>query len=161
MSLYIVAFNARGLRNNIKHKALFLFAKKHKTDFCSIQESRSVPEDGKFCKSQWGNELWQAHGSELSASVTTLKYNFSGSLLLTACDCSGHFILQVVGTENFIMVIINIYSCNSHSDNDILLGTLENYIQNASNNFPISGIVVGGDFNMTLGLLASMQLCCS
>lgn len=30
----------------------------------------------------------------------------------------------------------------------MLLETLEKHIQNASNNFPISSIVVGGDFNM-------------
>lgn len=91
MSLSIVTFNTRGLRNNIKRKALFFFAKKHKTDFCFIQESHSVPDDGKFWRPQWGNELWQAHGSEHSAGVTTLKLNFSGTLLLTTCDSSGHF----------------------------------------------------------------------
>ncbi len=150
MSLSKVTFNARGLRNNIKRKALFLFAKKYKTDFCFIQKSHSVPDDGKFWRSQGGNELWQAHGTEHSAGVTTLKHNFSGSLLLTTRDPSGHFILQVIDTENIIIVIVNIYSYNSHNDNNILLETLENYIQNASNNFPISGIVVGGDFNMIL-----------
>lgn len=94
--------------------------------------------------------MWQAHGSEHSAGVTTLSHNFSGSLLLTIRDLSGHFILQVIDIENIIIAIVNIYGYNSHNDNNIMLETLEKHIENASNNFPISGIVLGGDFNMIL-----------
>lgn len=41
MSFSIFSLNARGLRNNIKRKALFLFAKQLKTDFVFFQESHS------------------------------------------------------------------------------------------------------------------------
>uniref|UniRef100_A0A3Q3AHM4 Reverse transcriptase domain-containing protein n=1 Tax=Kryptolebias marmoratus TaxID=37003 RepID=A0A3Q3AHM4_KRYMA len=150
MSLSIVTINARGLRNNIKRKALFLFAKQHNYDFCFVQESHSVPNDDKFWRSQWGNEIWQAHGTKYSAGVTTLKHNFSGNTLLTKCDASGHFVLQVVSIANFVMIIINIYGYNSHSDNSILLDTLEKHVQGISNNFPVFGIIMGGDFNMIL-----------
>ncbi len=34
MSISIVSLNARGLRDNVKRKALFLYAKSFKTDFC-------------------------------------------------------------------------------------------------------------------------------
>ena len=59
-----------------------------------------------------------------------------------------HFILQVIDIENIIIAIVNIYGYNSHNDDNIMLETLENHIENAPNNFPISGIVLGGDFNM-------------
>lgn len=51
-SLSIVTFNARGLKNNTKCKLIFVFAKKHKVDFCFIQESHSVPDDKQFWRSQ-------------------------------------------------------------------------------------------------------------
>lgn len=42
------------------------------------------------------------------------------------------------------------YEYSSKSENDSLLETLENKIQQTLNNFPYSGLVVGGDFNMIL-----------
>lgn len=52
MSLSLVSFNARGLRDSVKRKALFLFAKKHKSDFCFLQECHSTKDDYKWWKSQ-------------------------------------------------------------------------------------------------------------
>lgn len=127
-----------------------MFVKQHKSDFCFIQESHSVPDDGRLWRSQWGNDLWQAHGSEHSAGVMTLKYNFPGAILLSVSDTSGHFIFQVLTIENFTLIVINIYGYNSNHENDIMLESLEKHILNALNNFPNSGIVIGGDFNMIL-----------
>ena len=39
LSLSVFSLNARGLGENIKRKALFLFAKQQKSDFCFFQES--------------------------------------------------------------------------------------------------------------------------
>lgn len=127
-----------------------MFVRQHKSDFCFIQESHSVPDDGRLWRSQWGNDLWQAHGSEHYAGVATLKYNFPGTILLSVSDTSGHFILQVLTIENFTVIVINIYGYNSNHENDIVLETLEKHIQKTLNNFPNSGIVIGGDFNMIL-----------
>lgn len=73
MSFSIFCLNARGLRNNIKRKALFLCAKQLKTDFVFFQESHSLAKDSNFWKSQWGNDIWLSHGSEHSAGVSCLK----------------------------------------------------------------------------------------
>lgn len=93
MSLSLFSLNARGLKNNVKTKALFLFSKKHKVDFCFFQESHSTFKDLKFWRSQWGNEIWLSHESEYSAGVGIMKYNFNGSILETSIDPSGHFLL--------------------------------------------------------------------
>lgn len=74
--LSIVSLNARGLRNNNKRKALFLFAKQFKSDLFYLQESHSTVENTNLWRSQWGNTILR--------------------ILITECDPEGHFICQVV-----------------------------------------------------------------
>jgi len=71
--LSLISFNVRGLRNIVKRKALFLFAKQFRADFCFVQEAHSIKEDTKFWTSQWGNSVWFARGSEHSAGVIHFK----------------------------------------------------------------------------------------
>ncbi len=67
MSFSLITLNARALRLNVNHKALFLFAKQQKSHFCFFQEVHSTHNDVSFWKAQWGNGIWFAHGSEHSA----------------------------------------------------------------------------------------------
>ena len=53
--LSLVSLSARGLRNNLKRKALFLFVKQCKTDLCFFQETHTINDDIHFWSSQWGN----------------------------------------------------------------------------------------------------------
>ncbi|KAA0720804.1 hypothetical protein E1301_Tti011443 [Triplophysa tibetana] len=94
MSISIISLNARGLRDITKRKALFLYAKSFKTDFCFFQESHSVASDAAFWKNQWNNDVWMAHGSERSAGVLTLKNLFAGDVLHYFSDPNGHFLLM-------------------------------------------------------------------
>ncbi len=57
MSFSLITLNVRGLRLNVKRKALFLFAKQQKSDFCFFQEVHSTPNDVSFWKAQWGNAI--------------------------------------------------------------------------------------------------------
>lgn len=75
-----------GLRNVRKHKALFLFVKQLKTDFCFFQESHSVSSDLGFWRAQWGNDLWFSHWTEKSAAVVFLKNRFPGDIVHTDTD---------------------------------------------------------------------------
>jgi len=94
--LSIVSLNARGLRNSVKRKALFLFAKQFKSDFTYFQESHSNEDDFNFWRSQWGNTIWLSHGTERSAGVASLNNRFNGNVLTTQCDPDGHFICQII-----------------------------------------------------------------
>lgn len=150
MSLSLVSLNARGLRQNCKRKALFLFAKQLKTDFIYFQESHSISADINFWRSQWGNDIWFSHGSERSAGVTTAKNSFSGDVLHSDCDSLGHYILLVVRFNNTTFITANLYGYNSKSDNDKLLDSLENRIFLWLSKYPDSLLFIGGDFNTTL-----------
>lgn len=146
----IITLNARGLKNIVKRKALFLFAKQHKNDFCYFQESHSAVDDTSFWRTQWGNDLWLAHGSERSAGAANLKNKFSGNILHTDCDPSGHYICQILGIDQITVITVNIYGFQSKTQNDNLLEMLENRIQHWLDKFPNAFIVIGGDFNMIL-----------
>ncbi len=67
MSVSVFSINARGLRNLLKRKSLFLYCKGKGTDFYFVQETHSSNEDEKFWRSQWGNYIWFAHGSNRAA----------------------------------------------------------------------------------------------
>ena len=69
LSLSLMSINARGLKHFEKRKALFLFAKKKKTDLCFFQECHSTANYCNFWRSQWGDNICLAHGSEHSAGV--------------------------------------------------------------------------------------------
>lgn len=71
----ICSVNARGLLNDVKRKAIFLYAKSLNTDFCFIQESHANSSDFKFWKSQWGDELFSSFGSNFSAVVVYTDRN--------------------------------------------------------------------------------------
>lgn len=86
MSLSVVSLNARGLRNLTKRKAVFLYLKQFKTDFCFLQECHSSVEDLNFWRSQWGLDIWMSHGTSHSAGVCILKNQFKGKVLLSESD---------------------------------------------------------------------------
>ncbi len=150
MSLSLFSLNARGLKNNVKRKALFLFSKRHKVDFCFFQESHSTSGDARFWRSQWGNEVWLSHGSEYSAGVGIMKHNFGGSILETSVDTSGHFLLMVVVVNQFIVIIVNIYGYNSVAENCTFLNMLDQKLSSALRKYPTAFLILGGDFNIVM-----------
>lgn len=150
MSFSVVSLNARGLRDVVKRKALFLFSRQFGSDFVFLQESHSNDKDVHFWKSQWGNEIWFSHGSEHSAGVSCLKNNFTGDVLHTYCDEYGHFILLLLKCYNVNLIVVNYYGYNSRSENDQLLFVLEDKLTYWQSKFPNAYLVIGGDFNTVL-----------
>lgn len=142
--------NARGLRNNTKRKALFLFAKQFRTDLVYLQESHSVPNDTNYWKSQWGSCAWFSHGTEHSAGVTTLKNRLDGDVLFTECDPAGHFVCQAIRYNDQVYIISNVYGYNTRKDNDNLFISIENILLSWLTKFPKATILLGGDFNIIL-----------
>ncbi len=53
MSISFLSLNARGLKNSVKRKAIFLFCKEQKASCVFLQETHSVLNDERFWKVQW------------------------------------------------------------------------------------------------------------
>lgn len=148
--LSLFSLNVRGIRQSIKRKALFLFAKQLKPDFCFFQESHSTVNDIKFWRSQWGNDLWFSHGTERSAGVTTLRNAFKGNILHSDSDSNGHFLCNIIDIDSRIVIIANIYGFNVKTENISFLDYIISRIQYWLKKFPSSIIVIGGDFNISI-----------
>lgn len=149
MSLSFLSVNARGLKDNVKRKALFLYAKNYKTSFCFFQESHSSKEDTNFWRTQWGSDLWLAHGSSHSAGVAILKNDFTGNVVDTENDPLGHFCFLIISFEGNTIIAINIYGYNSSTENDILLDVVEDKLVLYMDKYPEASLIIGGDFNIT------------
>lgn len=132
MSLSIISFNTRGLRNITKRKAIFLFLKQFKSDFCFLQECHSTKEDCNFWRSQWGSDLWMAHGTSNSAGVCILKNRFDGKIVCSNCDPGGHYICLVLEISNVTIIIVNIYGFNQQKDNEKLIDQVEERVKFAN-----------------------------
>lgn len=150
MTLSLLSFNARGLRNNLKRKAIFLYFRKFKCDLFFVQEAHNVPADVKFWKGQWGRDLWGAHKSEKAAGVMVLKGNFSGEIIGHECDPEGHFIIFTLSFCSKVLITVNIYGYNSRFENSTLFDTIDERIAHWLGKFPNACLVIGGDFNVVM-----------
>lgn len=150
MSFSLLSFNARGLRNNLKRKAVFLYLKKFKSDFCLLQESHSTKDDLQFWKSQWANDLWGAHKSVKMAGVTVLKDYFGGKIIGHESDLEGHYIIFTVSILQKYIIFINLYGYNTYSENRNLFDILDDRICFWLNKYPNAYLIVGGDFNVVI-----------
>ncbi|KAJ0055383.1 hypothetical protein NL108_016677 [Boleophthalmus pectinirostris] len=91
-----------------------------------------------------------SHGTEHSAGVATLKYKFTGDVLLTKCDPDGHFICQIIKFMERIFITCNIYGYNSKKDNEEFFKSIENILIDCLAKFPDASLLLGGDFNVTV-----------
>ncbi len=149
-SLSFVSFNARGLRDNTKRKALLLYAKNLNTDFCFVQESHSGPNDTSFWKSQWGEDLWMSHGTNHSAGTMTLKHKFHGKVTSSMEDPSGHFILLLISFNEQVFLLGNIYGYNNKQGNTALIHSVSAKIDLLKRSFADLQIILGGDWNHSI-----------
>lgn len=81
MSIVFSSLNVRGLKNNIKRKAIFLFCKEIKANLILLQETHSNKDDEKFWKQQWGDNILYSHGTSHSAGVMILFFRFVGKII--------------------------------------------------------------------------------
>lgn len=150
MSLSIYSLNARGLKDLVKRKALFLYCKSKGTDFCFIQETHACSTDESFWKNQWGSQIWFSNGSNRSAGIAILKDKFKGQVLHTEKDRSGRWIILVVDINHNQFILINIYATNSKINNIGLFQDIESKVCLLLHNYPSPKVIWGGDFKYCL-----------
>ncbi len=95
--LSFLSLNVRGLRNNVKRKAIFLFCEEQKANCIFLQETHSVEADTQFWKLQWGDPIFFSHGTSHSAGAMILFNRLSGKVIDHKSDLKGHW--QMVAFE--------------------------------------------------------------
>lgn len=147
MSITIFSVNARGIRDLLKRKALFLFCKSKKADFCFIQETHACKEDVSFWKSQWGCDIWFSFGaSNRSAGVAILKDKFLGKTITQKSDDNGRWVILLVEINQVQFIIVNIYATNNKK-NGLIFQYIKGHINNLQLKSPSAEVIWGGDFN--------------
>lgn len=150
MSISLFSFNARGLRNMLKRKSVFLYCTNKRHDFYFVQETHSNVEDVMFWKSQWGKDIWFSHGNNKSAGVAILLGEFKGQIIKFEKDDEGRWIILVVEIADTHLILINIYASNNKQQNSAIFFKIETKINQYLVKFPFGKIIWGGDFNTSL-----------
>ncbi len=91
--LKIISLNVRGLRDNTKRKAIFLFCRRYNADLIFLQETHSSDADTKFWKAQWGDRIYFSHGSNNSAGVLVLIHKFKGDIVHSKSSPDGRWVI--------------------------------------------------------------------
>ncbi len=100
--LSFCSLNARGLKNKVKRKGIFLFCKGQKSHFVFLQETHSTEEYAAFWKMQWGDTVF-SHGSSRSAGVAICLNNCPGKVVTFQSDAHGHWLSAVVNCEGILI----------------------------------------------------------
>lgn len=142
------SFNARGLKDAVKRKAVFLFCKGLRSNILFLQETHSDKSDARFWSQQWGGKIIFSHGSNRSAGVAICFNKFLGEIVLEKTDNEGHWVMCVLKIEKATFILINVYGYNNEFKNKTLLYKITNIIEELKTTYMTDLVVVGGDFNM-------------
>ncbi len=140
--------NARGLKDKVKRKDIFLFCKGQKTHFVFLQETHFTEEDVAFCKMQWGDTIVFSHGSSRSAGVAICLNNCPGKVVTSQSDAHGHWLTTVVNCEGIFVILVNVYGYNSSGQNKILFSNISKAVARIKSKFHTNLMLIGGDFNL-------------
>lgn len=145
--LYFISLNTRGLKDNTKRKALFLFCKGQKAQCIFFQETHSNEEDRTFWRNQWGDTMLLSHGTNRSAGVAICFNNCPGKVIEHKTDNEGHWILVILNIEGTFWILINVYGYNVEVKNRLLFDDISNNIRELKKKYSTDNLLVGGDFN--------------
>lgn len=144
--LSFISLNARGLKDNVKRKATFLFCKGFKAHAVFSQETHS--KDETFWKNQWGEKISFSHGTNRSGGVAICLQRFPGEVISYKADKDGHWVVILANLEGSLCLVANIYGYNNLNQNKRLLDDISDIIADFKLSYNISFTLFGGDFNI-------------
>lgn len=144
-----LSLNVRGLRDNTKRKATFLFCKEKKrlnAFFCRklIQVSVIVL----FGLISGVNQFYLLMAQIDQGTVAFLFNNFPGKLVEWSSSLDGHWLFSFQKIEHCYIVLGNVYGYNNLSQNKHLISEISLVLEEMKAKYATDFIVLGGDFNM-------------
>lgn len=146
--LSFISLNARGLKNNVKRKAIFLFCKEQKANCVFLQETHSAEADTKFWKVQWGDNIFFSHGTSHSAGVMILFNRLPGNIIDHRSDTNGHWLMVVTDVNGTNYILVCVYGYNRKIKNNNFLSILCQKLEEWKLLYMTDKIIIGGDFNV-------------
>lgn len=146
-SLKINSLNVRGIRDNSKRKAVFIFCRQQESEVIFIQETHSVSNDVKFWKAQWGDYSLFSHATTQSAGVAILFNKFKGDVLESLSSDDGRWIIAVCKLENSTFCLCNLYGHNNMTSAKNMFIQLSTKLKELLLKYNNPFLIMGGDYN--------------
>lgn len=146
-SLKVTSLNVRGIRDNTKRKAVFIFCRQQESDVVFLQETHSVANDVKIWKSQWGDYSLFSHASSQSAGVAVLFNKFKGDILETTISKDGRWIIVICKLDNTMFCLCNLYGHNNTVLSKNMFTQLSLKIKELQIKYNDPLLILGGDYN--------------
>ena len=136
------------LRNQVKRRSIFCFLKDQNCEACFLQETYSEPNDETIWRNEWGGVIFFSHGSNHSKGVCILiNPSLNCTFENSHKDQNGRIVSVDVCLDESKFSLCNIYVPNDQKQQQEFLHDLSTYL---ISNTDIGGVIVGGDWNITL-----------
>ena len=143
MATTILSFNARGLRDEVKRRAIFNYYRQRAEIIC-LQEVHSCVEDEKIWSSEYGSRIIFSHGEKNARGVCILlPRNKKYEVILEKRDLEGHLLMVELKCDTITFSLCNVYAPNR--DMPKFFTQLCKVIDDMSENR-----IILGDFNLVI-----------
>ena len=145
----VTTFNAQGLRNNKKLKALIRTIKQEQIDISLLQETYLSNEDLPYLSKLWSGTIHLSRGTNRSKGLLTLFSNKISEHNIQLIHKDERTIISRLQTKNNeYLDIVNVYGpCNSNEKISFFT-TLTNKLKSITDENYISSFICGGDMNI-------------
>eukprot|EP00745_Piridium_sociabile_P017318 TRINITY_DN26057_c0_g1_i12.p3 TRINITY_DN26057_c0_g1~~TRINITY_DN26057_c0_g1_i12.p3 ORF type:complete len:289 (+),score=23.77 TRINITY_DN26057_c0_g1_i12:1191-2057(+) len=141
----ILSLNTRGLKNNLKRKAMFSLFKQQRIDIVCLQETHVTEREASLWEKQWGGRLFYSSGTDNSkGEIILVSKHFQGKVELE--QNRSRVLVVSFETNKFAFTVANIYAPNDSSDKIKFFKSLQHILGKYDSN----SLLVVGDFNTAI-----------
>ena len=141
MSLKLLSLNVQGLRNPVKRRAIFNYAR-DRADVICLQETHTKPEDEVPWSLEWHGQIVFSHGETNSKGVCILFKNPT-DIVCQETDLEGRYVICKIKLQDRMLTICSVYAPNK-DDPNFFVGLLDKLVEVGDD------IIFLGDFNLVL-----------
>ena len=158
-TISVVTYNARGLRNRVKRRALFRHIQHaYANSVIIMQETHSTPAIEDAWRNEWQERIMFSHGSESGQSGVAIMFphGFSTSIEHIFSDDEGRIVCSWIGDNDEKLLCIGIYA--PASDDQRIKCAFLDRIRDILMAYSDVKTLLCGDLNIKLGPLDSDKL---
>lgn len=151
VSIRIVSYNVKGLRNEKKRRKIFNHLHDQKVDIALLQETHSVPDDLTFWRSEWGGEIIFSHGMSNARGVAILiGKKLNCQVKDYKVDIDGRIVAAELLIDNIAIVLTSLYAPNI--DDELFFANAFSMAEQLQ-----GSRIICGDFNTVLNVKSDMK----
>ena len=147
VELGIRSQNVRGIADATKRRQVFYWLHNKPEEIIFLQEAHCTPDAEALWRTEWGGDIFFAHGTRNSRGVCILfKNKITKKIHNSQSDPNGRYIILDVEVNDKRLTLVNIYGPNN-DDAEFYLNLMEKV-----EDIPNDNRIIAGDFNVVLDL---------